>query len=646
MRWLPWSYKSLALFLLLPLLLLLVVGFTSGAQMNADEARQAASSDPEVEKLLSYPTVEASADYEQAGDSWHVVLTEEDSQMRVAELWVVDDTGDPENVAIFSPLETLDAVQVASDHPAVRQELAKYDSPYYAYTEPDEEYGGWKVLFVVEDSDPARGVLIDESGERKSVARVGVDDQTLELKYEWIGDQLAWQLARGGFIYGRQANNSYVWGILSFVFALAFMRTDKLFHIRNLDVLALLGFLLSHDFFRWEDPYWSVFWGVLLWYPPLLYLLVRTLLMGFGIGERVEKTSGFPTPVLFVLAAFASGLIFALNLDSGVLDVGVAGVAGADRILEGISPYGNMPSGIELGDTYGPLNYLLYAPLVWLLGWSGEFDYLPVAHVLTLLAFVVGALAMLLAGWRYAGARGGAALLFAWAVFPYTLYATNQNSNDIIVAAVAAIGLATATSPLARGAMVGAGFAIKLLPLVLAPLWALHDFNHRRIAPILKFALGGTVVLLLSFWVLALGGDPVENAKLFYERTFGIQSIRESPFTIFTQLPALAVLHRPLTVAAIILAFLVAVVPKKRTIRRLAAFSAALIIAFELILLHWFFAYIIWFEPFVFVALLLATNENTALDGETSNRRAAVGYPQKGADGEHPTDKESSWRTS
>ena len=114
---------------------------------------------------------------------------------------------------------------------------------------------------------------------------------------------------------------------------------------------------------------------------------------------------------------------------------------------------------------------------------------------------------MLYAGWRYAGARGGAALLFAWAVFPYTLYATNQNSNDIVVAALAAIGLATATSPLAREATVSAGFAIKLYPLILAPLWMLYDLSRRRIAPLLKFALGGAVVLLLSFWVLFLGGS-------------------------------------------------------------------------------------------------------------------------------------------
>jgi hypothetical protein len=627
----------MALLLLLPALLL-VMGFAPGAKMNEHKVREAASSNPKLEKLLSYPTVKASADYDRASDSWHVVLTEEDSQMRVAELRVEDDTGKAKNVGIFSSAEALDAVKVALI-PKVRQELAKYDSPDFAYAARNEGVF-WKVDFVVEDSKPTGGALFD-SGDKKAVAQVGVNIQNKTIAYVLIGDQVGWQLARGGDIFGRQANYPYVWGILGFVFALGFMRTDRVLHIRNLDVLAILGFLASHIFFRAAD----VHWAVLLWYLPLLYLLARTLLMGFGYGERVEKTSELPTPALFVLGAFASGFVLSLNLDAGVLDVGYAGVAGADRILNGISPYGHMPDNIALGDTYGPLNYLLYAPMIWLFGWSGYYDNLPAAHALTAVSFVGGALAMLYAGWRYAGARGSAALLFAWAVFPYTLYATNQNSNDIVVGAVAAIGLAMATSPLARGATVSAGFAIKLFPLILAPLWMLHDFRRRRVAPVLKFALGGAVVLLLSFWVLFLGGDPVENAKLFYERTFGVQSTRESPFSIFAQIPVLGKLHLPLTVAVVLMAFLVAVVPKKRTIRRLAAFSAALIIAFQLVLLHWFYAYIVWFEPFIFVALLLATNHKTALDGAGSERQAAVGYAQKGAGGEQPTErKRSSWR--
>src|SRR5215208_254981 len=610
--------------------------------MHANEALRVAASVPEIKEYLSHRGVEASADYDQTSDSWHIVVAVGGSRTQVAELRVADDTGKAENVEIFSPAEALGAIEVASTDAKVRQELAKHSSQPSAYANSND--GEWTIYFEVVERGELGGLRDEDTG-KKAVAEVGVNKETLQPTYVWTGDQVAWQMARGGYDYGRQANYPYIWWIMGFVFALAFVRTDKIFHIRNLDVLALVGLFLSQNLFKAAD----VHWAVLLWYPPLLYLLARTLLMGFGYGERVEKTSELPTPALFVLGAFASGFVLSLNLDAGVLDVGYVGIAGADRILNGISPYGHMPTDdivAQTGDTYGPLNYLLYAPLIWLFGWSGQWDYLPAAHALTAVSFVAGALALLFAGWRFAGSRGSAALLFAWAVFPYTLYATNQNSNDIVVAAVAAIGLAMATSPLARGATVGAGFAIKFLPLVLAPLWALHDFRRQRIAPILKFALGGTVDLLPSFWVLALGGDPVENAKLFYERTFGIQSIRESPFTIFTQLPALAVLHRPLTVAAIILAFHVAVVPKKRTIRRLAAFSAALIIAFELTLLHWFYAYIIWFEPFVFVALLLATNENTPLDGEKSNRPAAVDYPQKGADGAHPADREeSSWRT-
>jgi hypothetical protein len=182
-----------------------------------------------------------------------------------------------------------------------------------------------------------------------------------------------------------------------------------------------------------------------------------------------------------------------------------------------------------------------------------------------------------------------------------------------------AVGLATAASPLARGASVAAGFAIKLFPLVLAPLWLLHDGPRRR-ASILDFLLGGMGVVLLTFWVLALKGAPLEGLRIFYEHTLAFQGGRETPWSIFAQVPELRVLQQPLTFAAIVLAFVVAVFPAKRTIRRLAAFSAALIVAFELTVNYWFYPYVTWFEPFVFAVLLLATNEKTALDGDIEVR--------------------------
>jgi hypothetical protein len=306
--------------------------------------------------------------------------------------------------------------------------------------------------------------------------------------------------------------------------------------------------------------------------------------------------------------------VLGLNLDSRVIDVGYAGVVGADLILDGTIPYGNMPPDVGTGDTYGPLNYLLYVPFVLIFGFSGEWDFLPAAHALTAFAFVGGALAMFITGWRLSGAKGAAALTFAWATFPYTLYSANNNTNDIVVAAISAVGLAAASSSaLGRGASIAAGFSVKLYPIILAPLWMMHDGVKRR--PIIDFVLGGVGVFLLTFWVVLLEGRPLEAARLFYEKTIAFQGVRQTPWTIFSQVPELGIIQQPLLAAIIVLAFIVAMWPRRRTIRRLAAFSAALIIGFELTTNYWFYPYVTWFEPFVFLALLPATNPKSPLDG-------------------------------
>ena len=610
----PRARCSSTVLLLLPLLLLAVTGFTPGPQTSEHEAREQASFIPELQRYYSKPTVETSATYDDDADTWRVVLTDEVSRKTVARFAVVDDTGRAKNVKVSSRAAKLDypslteeeAVKLALADERVQAELSKH-GPYSRDAEYED--GEWTVHFYVDESGLVGGSPWGQ--DRKEVARVGVDDETWDVKYAWVGDQVGWAMARGQEgAYGKQANYFYIWGPLALVFALAFVRTDRLFSLRNLDVVALLSFLISHSFFR-EGV---VFEAVLLWYPPLIYLFFRTLLMGFGIGERVQKTANLPTWLLMTLAGLAGGLVLGLNLDSRVIDVGYAGVVGADLILDGTIPYGNMPADVGTGDTYGPLNYLLYVPFVLIFGFSGEWDFLPAAHALTAFAFVGGALAMFITGWRLSGAKGAAALTLAWAAFPYTLYSANNNTNDLVVAAISAIGLAAASSPLGRGASIAAGFALKLYPIILAPLWMMHDGVKRR--PIVDFVLGGVGVFLLTFWVVLLEGRPLEAARLFYEKTIAFQGVRETPWTIFSQVPALGIIQQPLLAGIIVLAFIVAMWPRRRTIRRLAAFSAALIIGFELTTNYWFYPYVTWFEPFVFVALLPATNPKSPLDGE------------------------------
>jgi hypothetical protein len=594
------------------LLFFLATGFTPGPRMSEEEVREKASALPKLEELYSNPAVEASVGYEAATDAWRVVLTDEVSGDSVAYLTVADDSGEVGRVNVLSSAESInhpslsedEAVKLALADERVQAELSKH-GPYSRDAEYDD--GEWTVHFYVDEEGLVGGRPAEEG---KEVAVAGVDDETWDVKYARTGDQVGWAMARGEEgAYGKQANYWYVWGPLALAFALAFVRTDKLFSVRNLDLVALLSFLISHTFFR-EG---IVFEAVVLWYPPLIYLFFRTLLMGFGIGERVEKTTNLPSWLLMTLAGLAGGLVLALNLNSRVIDVGYAGVVGAQLLLDGTIPYGNMPSDVGTGDTYGPLNYLLYVPFVLIFGFSGEWDFLPAAHALSAFSFVGGAVGLFITGWRLSGPRVAAALTFAWATFPYTLYSANNNTNDIVVASISAIGLAWASSPLGRGATVAAGFALKLYPIILAPLWMMHDGLKRR--AVVDFVLGGVGVVLLTFWVVLLEGHPLEAARLFYEKTLAFQGVRETPWTIFSQVPALRIIQQPLLAALIVVAFIVAVWPRRRTIRRLAAFSAALIIGFELTTNYWFYPYVTWFEPFVFLALLPATNPKSPLDG-------------------------------
>jgi len=634
--------SPIAFALALLLLLLPTLGASPGPQSSEDEALRAVRALPELDRYLSRPTVEPSAAYWPEDDRWRVVLEEEASGSVVARVSVADETGRVESVSVSPQADDLDypglsereAIKIAVAQPEVQREL-EGRGPHTADAEYDE--GEWTVHVRVREGGGIGGLPSDDG--TKEVARVGVNAETWETEYVWVGDQVAWQMARGDSgAYGKQANYTYVWLPLALVFAAAFWRTDRLLSWRNLDVLALLGFLVSHGFFRAGDSFWSV----VLWYPPLLYLLLRTVLMGFGVGERVEKTSNFPAPALFGLGAIASGFVLALNYDSRVIDVGYAGVVGADRIVNGDLPYGNFPDDVGTGDTYGPLNYLYYVPFRLVFGFSGEWDYLPAAHAATAFAFVGCALALVVAGWRLAGATGAGALFFAWAVHPHTLYATNNNTNDVVVAMLFAVGLAVVANPLLRGVVVSAAFAVKLFPLVLAPLWALHD-GYRRRGPVVDFALGALGVALLSFSIVFLDGQPLDALRLFYERTFGFQGDRETPWAIWSQVPALAPLQRPLFALAVVLALVVAVLPRRRTARKLAAFSAAVVIAFQLTFNYWFYPYIVWFLPFAFVALLLATDEKTALDGERSEGRfeeeGREGWPEAQAERRVPAER-------
>ena len=476
------------------------------------------------------------------------------------------------------------------------------------------------------------------SGKAGQIVLGKVDDSTGAVTEAWTGPQVAWTMARGGAgaFGGKTINGVWLWLAFCALFFVGLADLRRPLSLRNLDLLALLSFSISLRFFNEGE----IFWSAPLAYPPLVYLLGRCLWIARR--DRPPRTSAPVWPVWLLAAAcvFLAGFRVGLNVEAqrSVIDVGFAGVVGAQRIANGEMPYGHMPEQGSLkpcgtadaegeireriqtngrceasnprGDTYGPVSYLAYLPGYAVFGWTGKWDELWAAHATSLLFDGLCMLGLALVGRRFGGPRLAATLAFAWAAYPFTLYASNSNTNDAIMPAFLIWGFWLASSGL--GAR-GGGRARGLDEVRRAPAGAALALVSERLAPHRCAASRSASPArpLAAFLILLLEPDPLHAARVFAERTFGFQLDRDSPFSIWgwgqyhaAGVPDLHVVQQVLQVLVVAGAVLTAFVPRRKSILQLAALTAAVLIGFELVLTHWFYLYIPWFFPFVAFALL------------------------------------------
>ncbi len=503
--------------------------------------------------------------------------------------------------------------------------------------------GTWKVAWT---SDGTR------------IAEVGVSADDGAVSYVRTGPQVTWGMARGGKGFGRAINEPYVFGPLLLLFAILFIDWRRIRSWRTLDILAICSMAASLWFFVEGE----VFLAVPLQYPPLIYLLVRLIAIGMGRSGRTAFTTHLPVWALVAILILLVGGRIGLNAySSNVVDVGYAGVVGASRILDGQSPYGTFPkktstpsgertaSGsyrayiqedgrceapIERGDTYGPAMYLAYLPATLALGWDGLWDVLPAAHVTSGLFDGLAGLGLLVAGWRLQGRRLGLALAVFWFAVPWPTYTFMAGSNDGVVAALLAWSAALWAKPLGRGALLAFAALAKFAPILLIPLWlridrppapvpgewpygraALHRGRLGRawlwVRPTSRdlLTLLGMAAATLALAALLIALDGTGALRTFWDRTFGWQLDRPSPFSIwdwgqYPGLPDLARVQQVLKVLLIIGAALLFLLPRRLDQTRILAFAAALMVGFQLVLTHWMYLYLPWVIVFTSIALL------------------------------------------
>jgi hypothetical protein len=497
------------------------------------------------------------------------------------------------------------------------------------------------------------------SGAAGQIAQVVLEDTTGRVTEARTGPQVAWQMARGrpGAFGGKTLLKPEVWIGFCLAFLLGLADLRRPLSMRNLDLLVLLGFSISLVFFDRGE----IFRSVPLVYPVLAYLLARGLWVGWG---RRPPSLGplWPTWLLAAVTVFLLGFRVGLNLEAprGVIDVGLAGVVGANRILDGEAPYGNMPqrgtlepcgpadadgdvreriqtngrceAAIERGDTYGPVSYLAYVPATALFGWSGKWDSLPAAHTTSIAFDLLAVLVLVLVGLRFGGMRLAVLLAFGWAAYPFTAYTLNANTNDAIMPVFLLAGFWLATSEWARGAAVALAGWTKFGALLVAPVWATYPtMEPRRVA---RFALAFAVGTVLAFAILLLEPSLWGAVRTFWDRTIGFQSGRDSPFSIWgwgqyhaRGIPDLGFLQPVVVVLAVGLAVVLAVVPRRKGPLELAALTAALLAAFQLTLTHWFYLYLPWIVPFVLLWILLPQREFQETETRTASIEEALPVP-------------------
>jgi hypothetical protein len=478
----------------------------------------------------------------------------------------------------------------------------------------------------------------NEAVDAGEIAQGKIDDRTAAVTEAWTGPQVAWKMARGyeGAFGGTKINSLPVWLAFCIVFLLGLADFRRPLSLRNLDLLVLLSFSVSLWLFNEGD----IFTSVPLAYPPLVYLLARCLWIGVrGRPVRAARPL-WPAWLLLAATVFLAGFRIGLNIeDSNVIDVGYAGVIGAQRIASGVVPYDNFPkeddlkpcgpadsegeirdriqfngrceSANPLGDTYGPVAYAAYLPGYWIRGWSGKWDDLPAVHLTSIIFDVLCMIGLGLVGLRFGGPWLGAALAFAWAAYPFTQYVSMSNANDAIVPAFLIFGLWLATSAWLRGIFVALSGWTKFATLIVAPLWLTYPGPVRRPRPALAFAGGFALATVATFSVLLLDAHPIQAAETFYDRTLKTQITRESPFSLWDWeqyhargIPDLHVVQWVLEGLLVVGAVAAAFVPRRKNVLQLAALTGALLIGFELVLTHWFYLYIPWFFPFVAYAVL------------------------------------------
>jgi hypothetical protein len=274
-----------------------------------------------------------------------------------------------------------------------------------------------------------------------------------------------------------------------------------------------------------------------------------------------------------------------------------------------------MPPGIIHGDTYPILSYALYTPLALLTPVRSMWYSVDGVLVVAVVAALAGAWAAMRCVAGAVGARCGraeaeeAGLRAALAVlsFPALLITASSGTTDVVMAVMLAAAILLWRRPAAGAGMLALAGWFKLAPFALVPVF-LAPLRGRRLAG----AVATVVCVSLACVVLVLGVGGVGGVGAMLH-AISYQFTRGSLQSIWSVLGITGV--QPLAQACVLGLVAGAAVRLWRNPQlgvdrtRMAALSAAILIALQVAADYWAFLYLIWFLPLLCASLFDANAE-------------------------------------
>jgi hypothetical protein len=393
-------------------------------------------------------------------------------------------------------------------------------------------------------------------------------------------------------------------------FVLGLLDWRRPWRVEHLDLLALAGFfpvamLLSDD----VSP-------AGLWLAAVCLGWLFSRMVGATLGRwRMPELRPSISSRRLGLAILILLLVRIGSVAAGsILDVGQASSLGAWRVLHGLHLYGAVswpgPGGLRIyrPDSYGPFAYYAYIPFVAVFG--------PAPALLATLLPAVCFDALTIAGLHKLGRRLGGrplaqAFVVAYLLYPFPDLSLTAQTNDGLIAALCVWTIVVAERPVARGLFLAAVALTKFLPVLLAVQFLGIGRGRSRYALTLAVSLAAMLA-----WPLITSG-PAQ----FFDSTVGYQLVQRGggvQYSIWTYLPQVAIVARPILAAALVLLALSPMVrPGARDVRQHAALAAALLIGAQLLLGYWFYSYLTWFYPLLVIAMIQPP-------GTTSPRRGVA----------------------